>query len=160
MEHNRYSNYIDGRWTEPSTGKYYQNINPADYDDVIGEYPLSSKADVDAAVESAQRAFQSWRKMLPGEREKILDRFISIVDQKKQAIGEMLTREQGKTLKEASGEPTRGVVECSGGSLIECLPLSHPQVRQNVSAVSIFSILPRAKNKVKQLRNCLTLLEL
>lgn len=112
MDLQRYCNYIDGKWVEPSTGTYFQNINPADRADVIGEYPLSGKADVDIAIEGCQRAFKAWSHLLANEREKYIDKFIAILDQKKQLIGEMLTREQGKTLKEAIGEPSRGVVEC------------------------------------------------
>ncbi|MCD8352140.1 MAG: aldehyde dehydrogenase family protein [Planctomycetaceae bacterium] len=108
----KYMNFIDGKWTAPTTNEYYDNINPANRDDVIGKYPLSAKKDVDTAIDSCQRAFKVWSKMLVGEREKIINKFVELLDANKQKIGEMLTREQGKTLKEALGEPTRGVVEC------------------------------------------------
>lgn len=108
----RYSNYIGGEWKAPTTGQYFQNINPANREDVIGEYPLSSAEDVAIAAESCQKAFKGWSRLLANEREKYINRFIELLDQKKQHIGEMLTREQGKTLKEAIGEPSRAVIEC------------------------------------------------
>jgi aldehyde dehydrogenase (NAD+) len=107
-----YQNFIDGKWVAPSTGKYYQNSNPANRDDIIGEYPLSAKADVDAAVDGCQKAFKTWSRMLVNDREKYFDTFIALLAENKQKIGEMLTREEGKTLKEALGEPSRGVIEC------------------------------------------------
>jgi aldehyde dehydrogenase (NAD+) len=79
---------------------------------VIGEYPLSAKEDVDKAVAGSHAAFKSWSRMPVNEREKCLDKFIMLLDANKQKIGEMLTREEGKTLKEALGEPSRGVIEC------------------------------------------------
>jgi aldehyde dehydrogenase (NAD+) len=108
----QYQNYIDGKWIAPSTGQYYKNMNPANYDDIIGEYPLSAKADVEAAVQSCHKAFKNWGKMLVNDREKIINKFIELVDKNKENIAKMLTREQGKTYKEALGEPSRGVVEC------------------------------------------------
>ncbi len=108
----QYQNFIDGKWVAPSKGQYYQNINPANRDDIIAEYALSTKEDVDAAIESCHRAFSIWGKMLVAEREKYIEKFICLIDANKQHIAEMLTREEGKTLKEALGEPTRGVIEC------------------------------------------------
>ena len=107
-----YLNFIDGQWTAPRSRQYYRNFNPADDRDLIGEFPLSAPEDVDAAVKSAHRAFGGWRRMLPGEREKQVDRFVTLLDENRQRIGEALCREEGKTLKEALGEPARGATEC------------------------------------------------
>jgi len=111
-EMKRYRNFIDGKWVAPISEKYYRNINPANHDDIIGEYPLSSIEDVDIAVQSCQEAFKTWSKMLVNEREKIINKFIELMDKNKEKIAQMLTREQGKTYKEALGEPSRGVIEC------------------------------------------------
>ena len=63
-----YKNYIDGKWTAPSTGKYYTKTNPANYEDIIGEYPLSQGKDVDAAIENCSKAFKPWRRTLINDR--------------------------------------------------------------------------------------------
>jgi alpha-ketoglutaric semialdehyde dehydrogenase len=107
-----YLNLIDGKWTAPRSGQYYPDFNPADDRDIVGNFPLSDQDDADTAVESAHRAFRRWRRMLPVEREKYIDRFVTLLDQNRQRIGEALCREEGKTLKEALGEPARSVVEC------------------------------------------------
>jgi len=111
-EKKTYLNFIDGKWTAPHSGQYYKNFNPADDTDIVGNFPLSDRGDADGAVQSAHHAFKSWSRMLPGKREEYINRFASLLDENKQRIGEALCREEGKTLKEAIGEPTRGVVEC------------------------------------------------
>ena len=52
-------NFIDGEWVESSTGETFENRNPADTRDVVGIFQKSAKADVDAAVDAAKRAFAS-----------------------------------------------------------------------------------------------------
>ncbi len=107
-----YLNFIDGKWTAPRSGRYYPDFNPADDRDIVGNFPLSDREDADAAVESAHWAFRGWSRMLPPEREKYIDRFVTLLDQNRQRIGEALCREEGKTIHEALGEPVRGVAEC------------------------------------------------
>ncbi|MEI4469662.1 aldehyde dehydrogenase family protein, partial [Klebsiella pneumoniae] len=62
-----YKNFIDGEWVESSTGETFENRNPADTRDVVGIFQKSGKADVDAAVEAAKRAFTKWR-LVPAPR--------------------------------------------------------------------------------------------
>ncbi|WP_422485681.1 aldehyde dehydrogenase family protein [Gudongella sp. DL1XJH-153] len=109
----KYNNYIDGKWVKPTSGKYFKNINPADYDDVIGEFPLSSGVDGKAAVDSASEAFNTWSKMLPKDREVYLNRFVDMLEDNVQRIGEAICREEGKTLKDAISEPEKSIRECS-----------------------------------------------
>lgn len=108
-----YYNYIGGRWVKPKSGEYYENRNPADWEDVIGRFPLSDKEDADEAVLSAHEAFKKWSRLLPKEREVYLKRLISLINENKQRIADALCREEGKTLKEALGEPIRSVAECT-----------------------------------------------
>jgi acyl-CoA reductase-like NAD-dependent aldehyde dehydrogenase len=108
-----FCNFIEGEWQAPRSGAYYPDYNPADDKDLIGNFPLSTKEDVDEAVQSAHKAFVSWSKMLPAEREKYINKFVDLLGKEAPKIGEALCREEGKTLKEATGEPTRGIVECS-----------------------------------------------
>jgi aldehyde dehydrogenase (NAD+) len=108
----QYGNFIDGKWVEPLTGQYGQNINPADEDDVIGEFPLSGSEDVAKAVNAAAKAFSSWKSLTPARRESYLERFTALIAEQRMSIGRAICREEGKTLAEALGEPDRGVEEC------------------------------------------------
>jgi len=109
----KFKNFINGTWKAPRSDKYYPDINPADYSDVVGYFPLSTKEDVDEAVSAAHTAFKGWASLLPAERARYIDKFVVLLERDAKKIGEALCREEGKTLKEAIGEPTRGVVECS-----------------------------------------------
>ena len=62
-----FKNFIDGEWVESSTGETFENRNPADTRDVVGIFQKSAKADVDAAVDAAKRAFAKWR-LVPAPR--------------------------------------------------------------------------------------------
>ena len=62
-----YKNFIDGEWVEASTGQTFKNRNPADTRDVIGIFQRSGKADVDAAIGAAKKAFAKWR-LIPAPR--------------------------------------------------------------------------------------------
>ena len=107
----RYDNYIGGKWQAPCGGDYYPNINPADEGQVLGEFPLSSKEDADDAIRQAHEAFPLWSSLLPGERAAYIEKFVTFLEKDSIRIGEAICREEGKTLKEALAEPTRGVVE-------------------------------------------------
>ena len=60
-------NFIDGEWVESSTGETFEDRNPADTREVVGIFQRSAKADVDAAVDAAKRAFAKWR-LVPAPR--------------------------------------------------------------------------------------------
>lgn len=100
----QYQNYIGGQWKKPSTGAYFKNINPADHEDVIGEYPLSTEADVEEAVQEAHQAFHGWRRLQAEERNVYLNRLARLIEQRQDDIGEIICREEGKTLAEAKRE--------------------------------------------------------
>jgi aldehyde dehydrogenase (NAD+) len=131
-------NYINGEWKAPRSGEYYRDCNPADETDVVGEFPLSTKEDADDAVAAAHKAFPGWSKLLPQEREKYIAKFAELLQKDTQRIGEALCREEGKTLKEATGEPTRGAVECSyfigEGQRLEGITM--PSDRKGVTSVA------------------------
>jgi aldehyde dehydrogenase (NAD+) len=137
-EASTYSNFLDGKWVAPSTGEYYPDVNPADTGDVIGHFPLSSTQDADAAVSAAHRAFGTWSRLLPQERCGYVRRFVDLLARNTQRIGQALCREEGKTLKEAVGEPARGVVECEyflgEGQRLEGITM--PSDRKGVTSVA------------------------
>jgi len=131
-------NFIGGAWKAPRSGAYYPNINPADDKDIIGNFPLSTREDADEAVKCAHDAFASWSKLLPQERAKYITKFAELLEKDVQRVGEGLCREEGKTLKEALGEPTRGYVECSYfiGEAQRLEGITMPSDRKNVTSVA------------------------
>lgn len=106
-----YKNFINGKWVEPSTGDYYTVYNPADKNEEIGRFPLSGDEDVEKAVESANCALQEWKKIPANEKVKYIYRLIDILDEKKESLGKVLCKEEGKPLSEAISEVARGPVE-------------------------------------------------
>lgn len=98
-------NYIDGKWiANASTGKTFKSINPANKDEVLGEFPLSGKEDVELAVTSAKRAQKDWKRTPAPERGKILFNIAKLMEKEKTKLAETITKEMGKTLNESLGE--------------------------------------------------------
>ena len=56
-----YKNLIGGQWVSAESGKTFLNHNPANVDDVVGEFQASGEADVDRAVKAARAAYRQWR---------------------------------------------------------------------------------------------------
>ena len=69
-----YQNYIGGKWVPSASGETFENVNPADVRDVIGRFPISTREDVDAAVDAAKEAYKSWRLVPAPKRAEILYR--------------------------------------------------------------------------------------
>jgi acyl-CoA reductase-like NAD-dependent aldehyde dehydrogenase len=101
--------YIDGRWFQPNSNRLVRNINPADPDDVIAEFPAATTEDVQRAIDAAQTAFRSWKKTPGPERGRILWKAADIARERADEIARTLTREEGKVLKEARGEVMKGI---------------------------------------------------
>ncbi|HYE25114.1 MAG TPA: aldehyde dehydrogenase family protein [Clostridia bacterium] len=99
-----YRNFIDGQWVESSSGQTFENINPADTRDVVGVFQRSNKADVDAAVEAAKRAWVKWRLVPAPRRAELIYKASAILEQKKEQFSQDMTREMGKVLKETRGD--------------------------------------------------------
>ncbi|MEP7117265.1 MAG: aldehyde dehydrogenase family protein [Acidobacteriota bacterium] len=101
--------YVNGTWYHPDSGEIARNINPADTADVISEFPLATAADVHKAIEAATAAWRSWKKTPGPERGRVLWRAAEISRRRADEIARTLTREEGKILKEAKGEVTKGI---------------------------------------------------
>jgi len=99
-----YKNFIDGEWVEASTGDTFEDRNPADTRDVVGIFQKSGKADVDAAVEAAKRAFAKWRLVPAPRRAEIVYRAAEMLMERKEEYSRDMTREMGKILKETRGD--------------------------------------------------------
>ena len=100
-----YKNLIDGEWTEGP--RVTRNINPSDTRDIIGEYAQADEAQARAAVDAARASFGSWSHSTPQQRFDILDAAGSEILSRRNELGDLLAREEGKTLPEAIGEVVR-----------------------------------------------------
>lgn len=98
-------NYIAGQWLEGSDT--VANINPSDTTDVIAQYALADSAQVNLAVDAANAAFNTWSRSGIQNRSDLLDTVGTEILQRKQELGQLLAREEGKTLPEGIGEVTR-----------------------------------------------------
>jgi len=104
-----FKNFIDGKWVAPTTGTYFENRNPADTRDLIGRFPDSGAADVKAAVRSAQRGFEIWRRTPAPARGDVLRRLGDLLTTHKEELADAMTREMGKVLAETRGDVQEGI---------------------------------------------------
>lgn len=101
-------NYMDGRWTGSSGTEHVVVTNSATGEE-LARTPLSTAADVDAAVRAARRAFPMWRSTPAVERARVLFRLKMLLEENKEALAVSLTREHGKVIAETRGEVQRGI---------------------------------------------------
>jgi aldehyde dehydrogenase (NAD+) len=99
-----YKNFINGEWVAPRGGKTLENRNPANTDEVVGVFPLSSEEDVNAAVSAAKEAHKTWRLMPAPKRAEILFRAAELLVKRKEEFSRDMTREMGKVLAETRGD--------------------------------------------------------
>ena len=99
-----YKNFIDGEWVESSSGETYENRNPANWDEVIGIFQRSTKEDVNAAIEAAQRAYKKWRLVPAPKRAEIVFKAAQMIVERKEELAKDMTREMGKILPETRGD--------------------------------------------------------
>jgi len=101
--------YINGQWFHPKSNRLVRNINPADPNDVIAEFPAATAEDTQRAIDAAQAAFPMWKNTPGPERGRVLWRAVNIARQRLDEIASTMTREEGKILKEAKGEVLKGI---------------------------------------------------
>lgn len=101
--------YINGKWIQPNSKEVIKNINPADTNDVIAEFPAAQADDAVRAIEAAKAAFPEWKRMPGPERGRVLWRAANIARARADEIARVMTREEGKIFKEAKGEVLKGI---------------------------------------------------
>src|SRR5271154_895178 len=104
-----YKNLIGGQWVASHSGQPFQNINPANHDDIVGEFQSSSAADINDAVTAAAEAWKTWRLTPAPKRAEILYRTGEILLQRKEKYANEMTREMGKVLAETRGDVQEAV---------------------------------------------------
>ena len=100
----RAGNLIGGERREAASGRTFESRNPARHAEVVGVFPQSSAADVDAAVAAAARALPGWRATPWPRRGEIILAAATILEQRKEELARLMTREMGKVLTEARGD--------------------------------------------------------
>jgi aldehyde dehydrogenase (NAD+) len=102
---NQFPNFINGEWVSSSHAS--KNINPSDITDIVGEYAQADAAQVHDAVSAAKAAQSVWGASTPQQRFDVLDFVGSEILKRKEELGKLLSREEGKTLPEGIGEVVR-----------------------------------------------------
>jgi aldehyde dehydrogenase (NAD+) len=102
-------NFINGSWSESSTGRTFETRNPADTDEVVGVFQDSGAEDAERAVEAANDAKAKWAGTPAPDRGQILRRASNHLADRKQEATNALVREEGKTEAEAAGEVQRAI---------------------------------------------------
>ncbi len=139
-------NYINGAWRRPSSTDFFDVTNPATAE-LLARTPMSSPADVDAAVQAAADAFPAWRRTPAGERIRYLFTFRNLLEEHLDELSRLITLENGKTFGEAKAELRRGIenveVACGipmmmqGYNLEDVTPgVDEMQIRQPLGVVA------------------------
>jgi acyl-CoA reductase-like NAD-dependent aldehyde dehydrogenase len=142
-----HKNLIDGEWVE---GAAAANINPSDTAETVGHYARAEAGDVTRAIAAAKRAFAAWSRSGILERHAILRRTADELTARKDELGRLLAREEGKTLPEAIGETLRAaqIFDFFAGETLrlagEVLPSARPGIgveitREPVGVVGIIT---------------------
>ncbi|MFF5297410.1 NAD-dependent succinate-semialdehyde dehydrogenase [Paractinoplanes globisporus] len=98
--------YIDGQWRPGGSGLTAPVLNPAT-EEVLGQVPLATIADLDDAIVGARKGFETWRAIPIADRVAILHKAADILTSRADRVGRVMTLEQGKPFREARGEALR-----------------------------------------------------
>ena len=128
-----FKNLINGEWVAGASVS--RNINPSDIADVVGEFAQADAAQARLAVQSARAAFKTWSLSSPQLRFDVLDRAGSTILARKEELGRLLAREEGKTLPEAIGEVGRAaqIFKFFAGEALRIGGESVPSVRPGIN---------------------------
>lgn len=107
-----YQHFIGGQWVAGGSGRTFSTRNPADVRETVATYALGDQTDASAAFAAAREAFPKWAAQTPVARGRILSKASQILEGRKAELAELLTREEGKTLTEATGEVQRAIDIC------------------------------------------------
>ncbi|HEY8878886.1 MAG TPA: aldehyde dehydrogenase family protein [Roseateles sp.] len=127
-----FKNLINGEWLDGHAVS--RNINPSDTRDVVGEYAQADAAQAELAITAATAAFPAWSLSTPQQRFDILDAVGTEILARRAELGDLLAREEGKTLPEAIGEVVRAgnIFKFFAGEALRPGGESLPSVRPGV----------------------------
>jgi len=124
-------NLIDGEWV---SGEAVPNLNPSNTNEVVGEYARATKEDALRAIAAARDAFPRWSRSAPLERHSVLSKAAAEILARKDELGKLLSREEGKTLPEGVGEVVRAaqIFDFFAGETLRLSGETLPSVRPGV----------------------------
>ena len=99
----QFKNFVGGEWVDAAEGGTAEILNPAT-GETIAEVPEGTQADVDRAVEAAEKAFPAWRESTPAERAEVLLKLADVIDEHAEELAELESRNVGKPLAAARDE--------------------------------------------------------
>lgn len=99
-----YFNYINGEWVASKTNETYASINPANTEEVLGYFQQSNQEDVELAIRSAENAFYEWSHTAAPTRGDVIFKLIGLLEENQEELATIITREVGKSFREANGE--------------------------------------------------------
>jgi aldehyde dehydrogenase (NAD+) len=128
----QFLNYIAGEWVPGATTS--KDINPSDTADVVGEYAQADQKQTETAIETAKAAFPAWATFNVQARADLLDRVGSEILARKEELGRLLSREEGKVLAEGMGEVVRAgnIFKFFAGEVLRRTGELVPSVRPNI----------------------------
>ena len=100
----KYQLFINGEWVDSSSQETFLRHNPADPDEVIGEFQRGNVADVEKAVDAAEKAFPAWSDMPAPKRAEYLFKAAELLRQQKDELSRIMTKEMGKTLIDSGAD--------------------------------------------------------
>jgi len=99
-----FQNYIDATWCPASDSSVFERRNPADKNDLIGQFPSSTVEDARRAIAGVEKGWRAWAARDPEERASVLYRASDLILKKLGNLAQELTREEGKPLRAATME--------------------------------------------------------
>jgi len=117
-------NYINGEWIESESDQILDIINPAKQK-IIAKVPMSTRDEVNLAVEAAKEAFPDWRRTTPLARARCLFRLKELLEENFEELSRIQTMEHGKTIDESRGETRRGIEMVEVGTGIPSLMMGY-----------------------------------
>jgi aldehyde dehydrogenase (NAD+) len=96
--------FINGEWVNSESGETFQRVNPADPDEVIGEFQKGNVLDLQKAVDAAEKAFEGWSDTPAPKRAEYLFKAAQLLTENKSELSRVMTREMGKTLSDAGAD--------------------------------------------------------
>ncbi len=96
----KYSNYIGGKFVEPSSKKYLNTVSPST-EEILSKVPLSNQKDIDNAVKAARSGFEKWSSITPYERSQYLFKIARLIQERSREFAVLESLDGGKPIKES-----------------------------------------------------------
>ncbi|MGB1271879.1 MAG: aldehyde dehydrogenase family protein, partial [Endozoicomonas sp.] len=100
--------FIDGELIESAGSQFIPVTNPASQE-LLAELPFTTEVEMEKAVESAKTAFKTWRNVPVSDRARLMMRYTALLKEHHSALGELVSRDTGKTFADAKGDVWRGI---------------------------------------------------